>query len=740
MKKLAIALAVALLPVAAESATYTDNFNRTSENPLANGTWTTVTGLAGMRTVSNTIAASSTDDSNYNASYWSANSFTDDQFAEATIKSANRYAGVAVRVSSSANTYYYLRHVATTEVCQLFKIVSGTPTQLGSDYGTCVNGTVIRLEVAGTTLTPYFNGTPQATRTDSAISSGSAGIWALNSGGNGVIDDWSGGDLAAPVATPTFDYGTGTYKNEVTVTISDATSGATICYTVDGSTPGAATPGTCDGGSTLTYSAPVLIEDTGTVLKAIGTKAAMTNSSAASATYTLRDIATFYLATAADGGSDANNGTSSGSPWLTPNHALLCGDTIQAKASTSYVAGNFGSNDWGTVQCIDEENVAWLTCETFAGCKISASSAFGMRIDKSYWGVQGWEVAESGDNGLCFGVIPGGASTIHHIVLANNICNGGANGFASSPTSTTVGVDYLAILSNIVWNAAQSTILCNSGVTVYEPIKSDSAAGTHIYIAGNFSFDNSSPTNCLGGSATYDGNGIVLDDVGNEQQSGTAYDQQIAVENNIAVFNGGYGFANTGNSTPDAPIFYRYNTSYGNLTASNTSTTTCGDFTLLVSSQTTASLNLIHATTEHACSGGTQDRYAFAVNEADATDTVANNWLYSAFGQNTAAISSSGFSYGSNTTGTSPNFANPVDPGQPNCSGKTSVTNCMATVLRNYMPRANGALAYGYQFGQQMSASAYWPTWLNGVTLPSSVTTLGTGVLATGAVQPLLVQ
>lgn len=97
--------------------------------------------------------------------------------------------------------------------------------------------------------------------------------------------DGGGGGGSSTVATPTFSPAGGTYGSTQSVTITTATAGATICYRTDGTDPSAPTPGTCGAGST-TYSGPVNVSSTST-LKAIGTKSDMTNSSVASATYTI---------------------------------------------------------------------------------------------------------------------------------------------------------------------------------------------------------------------------------------------------------------------------------------------------------------------------------------------------------------------------------------------------------------------------------------------------------------------
>lgn len=89
----------------------------------------------------------------------------------------------------------------------------------------------------------------------------------------------------SPVATPTFSPSGGSYSSSQNVTISTATSGATIRYTTDGSTP------TTSHGAV--YSSPVSITSSTTV-KAIAYKSGMANSSVATASYTISTGAPLY--------------------------------------------------------------------------------------------------------------------------------------------------------------------------------------------------------------------------------------------------------------------------------------------------------------------------------------------------------------------------------------------------------------------------------------------------------------
>src|SRR5881409_3644472 len=83
------------------------------------------------------------------------------------------------------------------------------------------------------------------------------------------------------VVAPTFSPAGGSFVGSIAVTLSTATSGATIYYTTDGSTPTTASS---------VYTGPVPLTTT-TTLKAMAAASGMANSSVTSAAYTISQAA-----------------------------------------------------------------------------------------------------------------------------------------------------------------------------------------------------------------------------------------------------------------------------------------------------------------------------------------------------------------------------------------------------------------------------------------------------------------
>jgi len=138
----------------------------------------------------------------------------------------------------------------------------------------------------------------------------------------GNIGAWNG--LASPgggtVATPTDSPGAGTYSSTQSVTLSDATGSAVICYRTDGTAPTAATPGTCDSPA-ITYSGAFNISATST-LKAIGTKVGMTNSGVMSSLYTIN------IASCGSGTIAAAQGSTTSGLDFTISLTIAAGDAV----------------------------------------------------------------------------------------------------------------------------------------------------------------------------------------------------------------------------------------------------------------------------------------------------------------------------------------------------------------------------------------------------------------------------
>jgi hypothetical protein len=86
--------------------------------------------------------------------------------------------------------------------------------------------------------------------------------------------------LSTETAPPTFNPPPGSYAGTQNVTLTDATAGSKIYFTLDNSAPA---PGV---GTTQLYAAPIAVNQT-TTIKAIATATSLSNSSVASATFTI---------------------------------------------------------------------------------------------------------------------------------------------------------------------------------------------------------------------------------------------------------------------------------------------------------------------------------------------------------------------------------------------------------------------------------------------------------------------
>jgi hypothetical protein len=96
---------------------------------------------------------------------------------------------------------------------------------------------------------------------------------------NGVFHSFllAAGSAPAPAATPTFSPAAGSFTSPQMVTISDATAGAMIFFTTDGTTPTT---------SSTKFTGPIAVNSTETIT-AIAAASGFSNSAVASATYTI---------------------------------------------------------------------------------------------------------------------------------------------------------------------------------------------------------------------------------------------------------------------------------------------------------------------------------------------------------------------------------------------------------------------------------------------------------------------
>lgn len=180
-----------------------DNFNRVDEGSPPSASW--VNSLsAGLAVVSNTVKPASTDD----GSTWNT-SFAADQECFVTLATQlvaiNDAFNVVVR--SQTATDFFDDHYdlepkrisgSNNDVFEIWERSGGSWTQLGADVALGADmalGDQVGIDISGSTITVYLNGTSKGTRSDSTISgAGFVGL-AFEAANGEALDDFGGGAI-----------------------------------------------------------------------------------------------------------------------------------------------------------------------------------------------------------------------------------------------------------------------------------------------------------------------------------------------------------------------------------------------------------------------------------------------------------------------------------------------------------------------------------------------------------------
>jgi hypothetical protein len=184
-----VALIAASFVVVRATLPAADDFNRADSASLG-ANWTADSTLSTAGISGNQMTAYGPD---YALSWWSADTFSNDQYAQATITGTGGDTGVAVRVSGDNGYIAYWAGSGSTGLF-ILRRDAGAYVTLATLASQSLVGQVLRIEATGTTITVKKNGTAVLTATDATYATGSAGIYATT---GGTLDDWSGGNVVA---------------------------------------------------------------------------------------------------------------------------------------------------------------------------------------------------------------------------------------------------------------------------------------------------------------------------------------------------------------------------------------------------------------------------------------------------------------------------------------------------------------------------------------------------------------
>jgi hypothetical protein len=472
---------------------------------------------------------------------------------------------------------------------------------------------------------------------------------------------------------------------------------------------------------------------------------------------------TYYMSPT---GSDSNNGTSAASAWATPNHALNCGDVIVAAAGSYAPKTTWGavSNCPSTSGGIDGAGgvyFATLLCGGAVGaCSIvgTVTGTAGMEVNANNWAVEGWAVSEgytcSGGPGYGFMVNTSVSGAVkHHVAFINDIAYHNGSGFGTNGHGTNggggYGADYFAIVGDIAQDSAGR---CDGGlstgaVVLIGMLNYNTAAGTHTFVAGNFSYNNQQT---LGATDKSDGECYLMDTL---DYPTPGYGEQIVFRDNISAVCERFGlqlfYQGYSANTPTIKVYNNTFVAGNQMNYSTGSGSNQGDINVQGHGGSDPDPWIIPMTNNivretKAVAGGGEN--VFAMMNGGSTTTTAGgagtqNVLY---GLSTAACQSacdtgnptkSIIAYAPSTIGTNyyvdAAFHNLTDAltnqiGKPNCSNFSSTASCEGenfggnptnpSLTYDLAPTAAQASGKGFRLPASCVASdPDYPIWLKGV-------------------------
>ena len=285
-------------------------------------------------------------------------------------------------------------------------------------------------------------------------------------------------------------------------------------------------------------------------------------------------------------GSDNNNGLSISSPFATLQKAAnltLPGDTVFAMNGTFTCGNPSGSvlniTSSGTASAYivytnypGHKPIIYSTCWTAIGVDgadyivVNGFTLIGNtdNLTLAYAQAESYNFNNPLTSGNGIGITRqygNNTNRPHHVVITNNKVSKFPGGGIY-----TYWADYVTIENNVVDSCAFYAPYANSGISLYQNWNSDNSTGIKNFIRNNIVHHNYNfiPFTAGGSTSVTDGNGIIIDDTKNTQNSSTlgVYTGTTLIENNISYDNGGRGLHVYSSSN----VRLINNTSYNNCT------------------------------------------------------------------------------------------------------------------------------------------------------------------------------